>query len=249
MGLRPPHGTLRKRERQCRASGHVRPDALVAVCDFTEIMISVAQAIEYCKDGIYVFTGTEVVPCPVCGGRLRVRNTCHRKLRREEECRIYRLRVMICTTCGKTHRELPQWMIPYKRMDAALYCKIAQTPRERHLEVADTNTWTRVQKWIWWFLLELQAVRQAKISSHDWVEKTVEDLSCQEWMGEIRRLVNSGKWVQHRYERRRQPCFDYTLGISKERGCFYGCQGPKKGVCSGGETHDDDCTAAGARPG
>lgn len=165
-----------------------------------------------------------------------MRNTCHRKLRREEECRIYRLRVMICTTCGKTHRELPQWIIPYKRMDAALYCKIAQTPRERHLEVADTNTWTRVQKWIRWFLLEMQAVRQANMSSHDWME-------------EIQRMVNSGKWVQHRYERRRQPCFDYTLGISKERGCFYGCQGPKKGVCSGGETHDDDCTAAGARPG
>lgn len=72
MGVAPSASrNVGKRARQRCASSHRTPNASIAVYDFTEIMIIVVRVIEYCKDVIYVFADKEVVPCPVCGDRLK----------------------------------------------------------------------------------------------------------------------------------------------------------------------------------
>ena len=120
----------------------------------TEFMISVMHGIEYFKDGIYIFTGTDEVPCPVCGARLKVHGTCKRKLQTVNGEKRYRLRVMECTNedCKKTHRELPAGIIPYKRMDAEKISKIAEIPANEHTRETDTSTWTSIRAWVVWFL-------------------------------------------------------------------------------------------------
>ena len=97
-------------------------------------MISVTQGIAYRKREIIIFTGNETIPCPVCGGHLKVRGTCERKVIRREGTQTYRLRVMECGNCGKTHRELPSFIMPYKRMDADILSEAAEASGEENLE-------------------------------------------------------------------------------------------------------------------
>ena len=52
----------------------------------------VAPGTELCKDGEIIFIGTEQVPCPICGGELKVHGTCKRQLETEDgENLLYRL--------------------------------------------------------------------------------------------------------------------------------------------------------------
>lgn len=53
--------------------------------------------------------------CPLCGGALGVRGTCRRKVYTMRGTYILQLRVLYCCECGRTHRELPYFLIPYKR--------------------------------------------------------------------------------------------------------------------------------------
>lgn len=156
-----------------------------------KVLISVAYGIEYYKNGVIIFTGQEKVDCPNCGGGLQVRNTCHRKLRTHQGTRVYRLRVMKCTKCGKSHRELPQWIVPYKRMDAASLVNLAQTPRKTHLHQASTNTWKRVRRWMAWFLRYTRK-RFGKAPA------ALPKLKLQKFLSLVQRAVNIGGWVQHR---------------------------------------------------
>lgn len=159
-------------------------------------MISVAQGTAYYKNGVIIFTGQEKVRCPDCGGNLRVRNTCHRKLRTAQGIEVYRLRVMGCLGCGKTHRELPHWMVPYKRMDASSLASIAQAPQKEHLRQASTNTWLRVKGWMAWFLQYAQRVIGSQ-NVHPRIRTGApeeERFCCL-----VRLLVNRGRWSQHRF--------------------------------------------------
>ena len=40
----------------------------------------------------------------------------------------------VCCTCGKTHRELPDGVIPYKRMSADYFTQVANVPTESALD-------------------------------------------------------------------------------------------------------------------
>ena len=163
-------------------------------------MISVAQGTEYRKGEIIIFTGTENIPCPVCGGHLRVHGTCTRKLRRRDGTDVYRLRVMECKSCGKTHRELPEGIVPYKRMDAERLSDITEAAEEKDLGDAETSTWKRVKEWVLWFLeyalkvlKSLQTLLGAEfptVSSDDCLSRRLKYF--------VRLVVNSGNWIQHR---------------------------------------------------
>ena len=59
---------------------------------------------------------------------------------------------MECKKCGKTHRELPEGIVPYKRMEAERLSGISEASSEKELGDVESTTWKRVQDWVLWFL-------------------------------------------------------------------------------------------------
>lgn len=122
-----------------------------------------------------------------------------RKLRSSEGQILYRLRVMACRKCGKTHRELPSGIVPYKRMDADLLSDIAETPQQFHLEVAETSTWRRVWAWVKWFIHYSLNIFAAMQVEHPNLPTGLPGKPLRRQLTYfVRLVVNSGNWVQHR---------------------------------------------------
>ncbi len=102
--------------------------------NFSSIMIYLGKqeySVRY-QEKIVIVKGTREKLCPVCKGILHVHGTCCRKVRTLERTSIFRLRVMKCGSCGKTHRELPHFFVPYKRYGLDAICEIlcAEVGRE-----------------------------------------------------------------------------------------------------------------------
>lgn len=159
----------------------------------------VARGTEYCKDGEIIFTGTESVPCPICNGKLKVHGTCKRHLETEEgESLLYRLRVMECTKCGRTHRELPEGRIAgYKHKSIPFLAKISGAKHSEHLKHAETSTWRRICLWMNWFfqyakMIQESLIRRGLLSRTKYV---VKDIAGQTSYF-VRLVTNSGNWVQ-----------------------------------------------------
>ena len=160
------------------------------------VVISVSDFTKYFKDGIWIITGQEDVPCPICSGKLAVRGTCKRKLRQESDDTItLRLRVMECKGCGKTHRELPEGIVPYKRHDAESICGMQKAPQDC---IAEPSVRNRIIVWLAWFLRYGKDVLKSLLEQgYHLTEPVVEPLSRQ-LVQFVRLVVNSGMWVQHR---------------------------------------------------
>ena len=147
---------------------------------------------------IIVFTGTEVVPCPVCSGRLKLHGTCMRKLQEADGTVLYRLRVLECTECGKTHRELPPWIIPFKRMALDVLNDISESDNA-NLEIAESSTWYRIKAWVAWFLGYAMHVLQALLVSDQSIQTIPTGAAQREKLAySVRVVANSGRWIQHR---------------------------------------------------
>lgn len=84
--------------------------------------------------------------CPICQEKLYVHGTCQRKLRSIERIYTVRLRVMRCGSCGKTHRELPHFLVPYKRYGLNAICEILCSCSGQH--PCETSTWLRLKHWL-----------------------------------------------------------------------------------------------------
>ena len=131
---------------------------------------------------------------------MHVHGTCTRKLRRREDIDVYRLRVMECKTCGKTHRELPERIVPYQRMDTELLSSISEVTKEDELGDVEVSTWKRVQEWVLWFLKYALDVLN---SFQTLLEKVFPTISSDECLSRrlayfVRLVANSGNWIQHR---------------------------------------------------
>lgn len=56
--------------------------------------------------------------CPSCGGKLRYYDHVKRIVRtKNRETQKVDIRRMKCTKCGKVHRELPDYIYPYKQYE------------------------------------------------------------------------------------------------------------------------------------
>lgn len=162
-------------------------------------MISVRQGTIYRKENVIIFTGAETIPCPICGGSLKVRGTCRRKLITREGEETYRLRVMECKACGKTHRELPSHMIPFKRMDESLISDIASAGKKERLNMAESSTWRRVRLWVLWFLQYARSVLEGSQGLPNRLPAVSDSAAIECALAPLVRLVvNSGNWIQHR---------------------------------------------------
>jgi len=93
---------------------------------------------------IFFIKSKESSVCPICSGALKVRDTKQRKLIctvDEIVVKRYRLRRLLCKSCGKLHIELPDCMQPYKHYEAdAIQAEIDGSQENPH---ADDNTLKR----------------------------------------------------------------------------------------------------------
>ena len=56
--------------------------------------------------------------CPKCGGQLKYYDSVKRFVRtKNRTTKLIILRRMRCTKCGKLHREIPKFIIPYKEYE------------------------------------------------------------------------------------------------------------------------------------
>ncbi len=161
-------------------------------------MIIAAHGIEYFKNNLTIFTGSGDTVCPDCGGKLIVHGTCRRKIKTHTAEKVYRLRVVECVHCRKTHRELPRGFIPYKRMDAQLISEIAEALPAEHMILVESSTWQRVKVWVAWFLQYAQDLLRAKraVASCLLIKQITGGLTSQ-LIYLTMLTVNSGNWIQH----------------------------------------------------
>ncbi len=163
-------------------------------------MIIAAQGIDYFKNNLTIFTGSGDTVCPDCGGKLVVHGTCRRKIKTHTAEKVYRLRVMECVHCRKTHRELPSGFIPYKRMDAQLISEIAEASLADHIMWAESSTWQRIRMWVAWFLQYAQELLDKKETDAPCLlKKQITGGLTSQLVYLTILTVNSDNWVQHRF--------------------------------------------------
>lgn len=160
------------------------------------VMVIVSRFTRICKNGIWIITGTETIPCPVCGGKLQVHGTCLRCVRDEQDRRqCLRLRVLSCKECGHTHRELPEGLVPYKRHSAESICAMKERPETCFTEPSVRQ---KILAWLSWFLcyadqvtesLRAQGFRLPNFSGYE---------LCRQLKQFVRLVGNAGMWEQHR---------------------------------------------------
>ena len=93
-------------------------------------MISISQFRKNVKDDFIQIFCDEDVFCPVCLGNLNKHGWCHRDLKEEDGVVHYYLPVLYCKRCNRSHRALPNFMIPYKRYYADAFAEIYDHPNE-----------------------------------------------------------------------------------------------------------------------
>ena len=160
-------------------------------------MISVSYFTKVRKGSKWVILNKEQSVCPVCGGNLRVHGTCTRKVQHGECTHIYHLRVLKCRCCGKTHRELPNDIIPYKRYGVDTFCEIAESTESQH--TCETSTWLRIRAWLAWFICYAQNIATGLITANLLPTTFRPGYTLrQQTVCFVRLVANSGNWIQHR---------------------------------------------------
>ncbi|MFT8710427.1 MAG: DUF6431 domain-containing protein [Sporolactobacillus sp.] len=98
---------------------------------------------------MFSIKGTEKVPCPCCGGSLRVVGSRLRKVADlSGEQKTLRLRRLRCQTCGRIHHELPDFVIPYKRYESTCFERVVKPETRLDSPVDDATLF----RWNRWFL-------------------------------------------------------------------------------------------------
>ncbi len=184
-------------------------------------MISLSRFSLFRKGEELIVISLEDRPCPICGGKLVVHGTCKRKLKDlSGETKTLRLRVMECTQCGKTHRELIEGIAPYRRYDIDLICAIYETSdtgvaescfvaegntdasSTESLETHDTyicdeSVRNRVVSWVSWLLAYIKKLGLCQSQRQSYQQHFSLASHIKEG---VREIVNSGRWkIQHQF--------------------------------------------------
>lgn len=162
------------------------------------IMVCLERFQKKWKGDLIIITPQKGTPrplCPACGGELFVRGTCIRKaINSEGNTEFYRLRVLQCRGCHKTHRELPNFLVPYKRYDREAIIKILSN---NNGEVqCENSTIFRIRKWWEWFLPYARRILESQNDKFDSIEYANEEMP--EFRKLIRAVMNKEKWIHNR---------------------------------------------------
>ena len=85
------------------------------------------------------------------------RGTCFRYAIRHFEKKRYNLSVLECPSCHRTHRVLPDYMIPYRQYCVEDVCTMQEEPMD-HL-CTEPSTVYRIRKWLALFFLFVRDMR------------------------------------------------------------------------------------------
>lgn len=139
----------------------------------------------------------EKYDCPVCGGHLTLRSSKDRGIKDlYGNAAVVWLRIMECEKCGKTHRELPDFIIPYKRYTVEA---IASIMDGGDICACENSTCNRLSQWVKWFVEYAKRIAESLKEIHtgftpDIAGKHGEDLL--KYL--VRIVVNSNFWRYNR---------------------------------------------------
>ena len=153
----------------------------------------------------------ETAHCTCCDGRLVVVGSRKRFLIQPDGNKIWLvIRRLYCTHCNRTHHELPDMVMPYKRYSTQAVEEILSGTASAPVPVACENSTIRRIR-IWFFLLRsyfescLQSLKQLFRTDADFlieidkmVPLEVATLPAGWLRCLVRILVNSGRWRQTR---------------------------------------------------
>ena len=109
---------------------------------------------------------------------------------------------MQCRQCRKTHRELPDWIIPYKRCSVEMYAEIAvwsETKEKDKKVCCDGTTITVVRLWVEWFLNYARHIVEAMKNLYPGFSPIPDNKPLADRLTYFVRLtVNSGNWIHNR---------------------------------------------------
>ena len=160
-------------------------------------MISISHFSAVRNGILLIIHGLELLPCPICDGELFCRGTCRRKTQSAfGETTLYQLRVLQCRRCGKTHRELPAPIIPFKRYDAEAIVQIRENPEEMICEPSVRN---RIMAWVSWFIVYASHVKESQqlILSIPLPNESGK-ITASELLRLVRIVANSQNWSHNR---------------------------------------------------
>ena len=102
----------------------------------------------YSANGKTYIISTKRQPCPKCQGYLRRRDVKPRKvIDADGNTYIYYLRRSICCSCGASHRELPDFMVPHKQYTKrAIEMAISDPESCCTAELSTINRWIKEQR-------------------------------------------------------------------------------------------------------
>ena len=181
-----------KTKKEVKAPTNQSTDALTTPNN----MISISKyKIEVNENGEKRVVSQEQLPC-TCGGHLAFKEYIFRIVRKPgEDKEFVEIRVLYCVDCNTTHRELPDFLLPYKHYVAEAV--EAAVDRKK----ADCSERT-VKRWRAWFkrirsylaaalLAALSAFDKVRLSALDPLE-TLRAAGSGWLSGAMRRYVNSG---------------------------------------------------------
>lgn len=156
-------------------------------------MKSISHFHEFVKDGIHEITGLSTPVCPICGKPMKSHGRCRRYLRISGEKRItLSLRVFFCPECKRYHRELPDYITPYKHLSTEMISEIYDDKESYDI---DDSTILRIRHWVSMFMLLGAAtakrlkIEHPALTIHDHFDSTVTALTYF-----VKVVVNSNEW-------------------------------------------------------
>ena len=169
------------------------------VVSSTIVMVSLSHFKKKCKGDLIVIVALEFISCPCCGGELFTRGTCRRQaINSAGDVDHYQLRVLQCRNCGRTHRELPAPLVPYKRYDGEAIMHIKSEPESAP---CNSRTVDLILRWLDWFISYANHIRESQslILSVPLPKPSGKSLFS-DFMALVRIVVNSGNWLHNRTE-------------------------------------------------
>jgi hypothetical protein len=161
-------------------------------------MIIVSHFSEFVKDEIHYIFGEEDALCPECGHRMKFSGRCRRHVFRQKSRQREKLslRVFYCPECHRYHRELPDFIVPFKHFCLEIYAAIYDALND----YVDDHTAARICRWVKGFLVFGAAtVRRLKLEHPSIVTNYGINSTSETLRYFVRVVVNVGEWKQYEF--------------------------------------------------
>ena len=164
------------------------------------------------SQGIFYVRSREPQRCPICSSELSVSGSRRRGLiEYSGEKKILKIRRLWCDRCRRTHHELPDLIVPYKRYSTeAIENILTDKPKNADDSPCELSTAKRIK--FWFFLLReycestLESLMEHWKNDREIISEILRLLPLSEyqyfsagWLANlVRLLVNSNRWLHTR---------------------------------------------------